>query len=114
MVDAYTKLLLAEEQIPTHWVNLLDDLPGDPLPPLHPGTMAPAGPDDLSAIQVGPPAAVIGVGLEHRRVPVGVHPRWKAAGDHENVGVWNSGRPIHGLPSVRVYHWTERTSLSRA
>jgi tryptophan synthase beta chain len=36
--------------IPTHWVNLLPDLPGDPLPPLNPGTMQPAGPDDLSPI----------------------------------------------------------------
>src|SRR6266540_4199648 len=50
MADAHTKFLLGEDAIPTHWVNLLPDLPGDPLPPLHPGTMAPAGPDDLSAI----------------------------------------------------------------
>jgi tryptophan synthase beta chain len=50
MADDHTKFLLTEDQIPTHWVNLLGDLPGDPLPPLHPGTMAPAGPDDLSAI----------------------------------------------------------------
>src|ERR671926_80856 len=32
MLDAYTKLLLTEDQIPTHWVNLLGDLPGDPVP----------------------------------------------------------------------------------
>src|SRR5919198_1501810 len=50
MLDAYTKLLLSEDQIPTHWVNLLGDLPGDPVPPLNPGTMAPAGPDDLTPI----------------------------------------------------------------
>src|SRR6266571_5122611 len=50
MADAHTKFLLAEDAIPTHWVNLLPDLPGDPLPPLHPGTMAPAGPDDLTPI----------------------------------------------------------------
>ncbi|HYN51070.1 MAG TPA: TrpB-like pyridoxal phosphate-dependent enzyme, partial [Thermoleophilaceae bacterium] len=31
-------------------VNLLPDLPGDPLPPLNPGTMEPAGPDDLTPI----------------------------------------------------------------
>ena len=36
--------------IPTHWVNLLPDLPGDPLPPLSPRTGQPAGPDDLAAI----------------------------------------------------------------
>jgi tryptophan synthase beta chain len=50
MADAQTKFLLTEDAIPTHWVNLLPDLPGDPLPPLHPGTMQPAGPDDLTPI----------------------------------------------------------------
>src|SRR4029078_11334455 len=45
-----TKFLLREEQIPTHWVNLLPDLPGEPLPPLNPGTMQPAGPDDLTPL----------------------------------------------------------------
>ena len=50
MADDHTKFLLAEDAIPTHWVNLLPDLPGDPLPPLHPGTMAPAAPEDLGAI----------------------------------------------------------------
>src|SRR5919201_4510928 len=50
MADTQTKFLLTEDAIPTHWVNLLPDLPGDPLPPLHPGTMQPAGPDDLTPI----------------------------------------------------------------
>ena len=45
-----TKFILTEDRIPTHWVNLLPDLPGDPLPPLNPGTMEPAGPDDLTPI----------------------------------------------------------------
>jgi tryptophan synthase beta chain len=44
------KYLLPESQIPTHWVNLLPDLPGTPAPPLHPGTKEPLGPDDLSPI----------------------------------------------------------------
>jgi tryptophan synthase beta chain len=44
------KYLLDESEIPTHWVNLLPDLPGEPLPPLNPGTGEPAGPDDLSPI----------------------------------------------------------------
>ena len=44
------KFLLTERDIPSHWVNLLPDLPGDPLPPLHPGTMQPVGPDDLAAL----------------------------------------------------------------
>ena len=37
-------------EIPTHWVNLMADLPGDAPPPLHPGTKEPAGPDDLAPI----------------------------------------------------------------
>ena len=45
-----TKFLLGEDQIPTHWVNLLPDLPGPPLPPLSPATGEPAGPDDLTPI----------------------------------------------------------------
>src|ERR671931_1535519 len=48
--DTPTKFLLGEDQIPTHWVNLLPDLPGDPLPPLNPATLQPAGPDDLTPI----------------------------------------------------------------
>jgi tryptophan synthase beta chain len=52
-----TKFTLTEDRIPTHWVNLMADLPGDPLPPLNPGTMEPAGPDDLTPIF---PMALIG------------------------------------------------------
>jgi tryptophan synthase beta chain len=52
-----TKFTLTEDRIPTHWVNLLPDLPGEPLPPLNPGTMQPAGPDDLTPIF---PMALIG------------------------------------------------------
>ena len=44
-----TKILLTESEIPTHWVNLMPDLPGEPAPPLRPDG-APAGPDDLSPI----------------------------------------------------------------
>ena len=45
-----TKYVLDESQIPTSWVNLLPDLPGEPLPPLNPGTGQPAGPEDLMPI----------------------------------------------------------------
>jgi tryptophan synthase beta chain len=45
------KFELSEEEIPTSWVNLLADLPGEPPPPpLSPATGEPVGPDDLSAI----------------------------------------------------------------
>jgi len=50
MLDAPTRFLLEEEAIPTHWVNLLPDLPGEPHPPLDPRTREPAGPADLTPI----------------------------------------------------------------
>jgi tryptophan synthase beta chain len=49
MSDA-VKILLGEAEIPTHWVNLMPDVPGSPAPPLRPDTLDPAGPDDLSPI----------------------------------------------------------------
>src|SRR6187397_66031 len=50
MSEPTVKYVLGEDAIPTHWVNLLPDLPGEPLPPLHPGTGEPAGPDDLAPL----------------------------------------------------------------
>ncbi len=50
MSDQTVKYLLGEDAVPTHWINFMPELPGEPLPPLHPGTLAPAGPDDLSPI----------------------------------------------------------------
>jgi tryptophan synthase beta chain len=50
MSETQVKFVLGEHEIPTHWVNLMPDLPGDPLPPLHPGTKEPAGPDDLAPL----------------------------------------------------------------
>ncbi|MBC2600551.1 TrpB-like pyridoxal phosphate-dependent enzyme [Puniceicoccus vermicola] len=44
------KYLLPEDKLPTHWYNLAADLPSPLDPPLHPGTGAPIGPDELSAI----------------------------------------------------------------
>jgi tryptophan synthase beta chain len=50
MSEETIKYILQESEIPSRWVNLLPDLPGEPLPPLHPGTLQPAGPDDLTPI----------------------------------------------------------------
>jgi tryptophan synthase beta chain len=44
------KYLLAEEQIPKAWYNIMADLPSPPPPPLHPGTLKPLGPDDLAPL----------------------------------------------------------------
>jgi tryptophan synthase beta chain len=50
LADQQVKYQLPESAIPTSWVNLLADLPGEPLPPLNPQTKQPAGPDDLTPI----------------------------------------------------------------
>ncbi len=53
MGDAPVKFTLSERDIPTHWVNLMADLPGDGPPPLRggpDGVLQPAGPDDLSPL----------------------------------------------------------------
>ena len=41
------KILLTENQIPRHWYNIQADMPNPMLPPLHPGTRQPAGPQDF-------------------------------------------------------------------
>ncbi len=44
------KILLPESEIPTHWYNIQADMPNKPLPPLHPGTKQPVGPQDLAPL----------------------------------------------------------------
>jgi len=45
-----TKVLLDESEMPTHWYNIIPDLPEPPPAVLHPGTHEPVGPDDLSPL----------------------------------------------------------------
>jgi tryptophan synthase beta chain len=49
-VTERTKIILDESEIPTQWYNVIPDLPAPPPPPLHPGTLAPVGPDDLAPL----------------------------------------------------------------
>ncbi len=44
-----TKILLDENEIPTHWYNVVADMPNPPAPPLGPDAQ-PIGPDALAAI----------------------------------------------------------------
>ncbi len=44
------KINLSESEMPQQWYNIMADMPNKPLPPLHPGTKKPIGPEDLSAI----------------------------------------------------------------
>jgi tryptophan synthase beta chain len=45
-----TKALLPESEIPTHWYNIVADLPTPPPPHLHPGTREPIQAEDLAAL----------------------------------------------------------------
>ncbi|HQU58601.1 MAG: TrpB-like pyridoxal phosphate-dependent enzyme [Lewinellaceae bacterium] len=45
-----TKFLLTEKEIPTHWYNIVADMPNKPLPPLHPATREPIGPEALAPL----------------------------------------------------------------
>lgn len=44
------KIVLSEQEIPTHWYNVLADLPYAFEPHLHPGTGQPLGPQDLEPL----------------------------------------------------------------
>lgn len=44
------KILLSEDEMPRHWYNIQADMPNKPLPPLHPGTKQPVGPQDLAPL----------------------------------------------------------------
>ncbi|GAB3337165.1 TrpB-like pyridoxal phosphate-dependent enzyme [Larkinella ripae] len=47
---AQKKFLLTESDIPEQWYNIVADMPNKPLPPLHPGTKEPIGPDMLAPL----------------------------------------------------------------
>jgi tryptophan synthase beta chain len=51
------RYLLPPDQMPTAWFNVVPSLPEPPVPPLHPGTGEPVGPDDLAPLF---PMALIG------------------------------------------------------
>ena len=51
-----TKVVLDESQMPTHWYNIVADLPTPPPPHLHPGTQQPLEPADLAPLF--PPALI--------------------------------------------------------
>ena len=44
------KYLLDENEMPTHWYNIMADFPEPMAPPLHPGTGQPIGPEDLAPL----------------------------------------------------------------
>ncbi|MFK7933559.1 MAG: TrpB-like pyridoxal phosphate-dependent enzyme [Saprospiraceae bacterium] len=44
------KITLSEQEIPEYWYNIVADMPNKPLPPLHPGTQEPIGPEALAPL----------------------------------------------------------------
>jgi tryptophan synthase beta chain len=46
-MEKLRKILLDEHQMPHQWYNIMADMPVKPLPPLHPGTRQPLGPQDM-------------------------------------------------------------------
>ena len=49
-MTASRKITLNESEIPTHWYNIVADMPNKPLPPLNPGTHEPIGPEALAPL----------------------------------------------------------------
>lgn len=45
-----SKFFLGEKDMPKQWYNVTADMPNKPLPPLHPGTKQPIGPEDLAPL----------------------------------------------------------------
>lgn len=45
-----TKFLLREEDIPRRWYNIIADMPNKPMPPIHPATHQPIGPEALEPL----------------------------------------------------------------
>lgn len=44
------KIVLTEQEMPDQWYNVVADMPNKPLPPLHPGTKEPIGPEMLAPL----------------------------------------------------------------
>lgn len=44
------RIYLSEKDLPTHWYNIVADMPNPPAPPLHPATKQPLTPDDLAPL----------------------------------------------------------------
>jgi tryptophan synthase beta chain len=49
-MNRFKKILLEESEIPRNYYNIQADMPNQMLPPLHPATYKPIGPDDLKAL----------------------------------------------------------------
>ncbi len=87
------KILLAEEDIPTRWYNIVADLPKPPPPPLHPATGNPLQPADLEPLF--PPVLIEQEVATQREIPIPAPVR----------DIYRLWRPT---PLYRAHRW-ERT-----
>lgn len=49
-MEKIRKIILSENEMPRQWYNIIPDMPNKPMPPLHPATHQPVGPEDLAPI----------------------------------------------------------------
>jgi tryptophan synthase beta chain len=49
-MEKHRKIVLTAKEMPRQWYNILPDMPNKPLPPLHPATKQPVGPEDLAPV----------------------------------------------------------------
>src|SRR4030065_956405 len=49
-MEKITKILLSEKEMPRQWYNIIADMPNKPMPPLHPVTRQPMGPESLAPV----------------------------------------------------------------
>ena len=49
-MEKTTRILLSEKEMPGQWYNIMADMPNKPMPPLHPVTKQPVGPEDLATV----------------------------------------------------------------
>lgn len=50
VMSKFKKIILDEKEMPMHWYNIQADMPNKVMPPLHPGTKQPIGPEDLAPL----------------------------------------------------------------
>jgi tryptophan synthase beta chain len=84
------RILLTEQDIPTHWYNLASDLATLPPPPLHPGTGQPVGPDDLAPLF--PMSLILQEVATDRWIPIpdpvrAVYAMWRPTPLHRALGL---------------------------
>lgn len=49
-MSKYRKIFLSEQEMPQQWYNIQADMPNKVMPPLHPATKQPVGPEDLAPL----------------------------------------------------------------